>query len=193
MKETVTTKKSSPAAPEIQKKRKKITQSYLENAGAYYLERFSASIAQFCRIMGQKIEKSCKDHPDQNREECLTLLDAVVKKFIDLGYLNDTVYARSLYNTLLLRGFSRTRILGTLRMKGLTQESIDSVIPEPTIEQEKESALRWAKKKRLGPFALRVRDNDLQRGLGSLARAGFGYDIASWVMKLSPNEAQDLL
>ncbi len=186
-------KKSSPNTPFEPKKRKKITRSYLENAGAYYLERFSASISQFKHVMARKIDKSCKDHPEQNKAECLTLLDEIVKKFIDLGYLDDERYARSLLNMLQQKGLSRTRILGTLRIKGIDAELVQQIMPEPNAEQDRQAALKWAKKKRLGPFTLRPRDNDMQRGLGSLARAGFGYDIATWVMSLSPDEAQDLL
>ena len=55
--ENIGMEKREPPAP---KKRKKITLSYLENAGAYYLERFSASEAQFRKVMGQKIYKSCQ-------------------------------------------------------------------------------------------------------------------------------------
>lgn len=186
-------KKQARELPSPPKKRKKITRSYLENAGAYYLERFSASIAQFRQVMRRKIDKSCKDHPDQHLSDCLALLDEVVVKFIDLGYLNDETYARSLLNILQQKGLSRTRILGTLRIKGIDAEMIDQIMPAPNPDQERQAALRWAKKKRLGPFALRQRDNDMQRGLGSLARAGFGYDIATWVMSLSPEESQELL
>lgn len=186
-------KKSTPNDRLPQKKRKKITLSYLENAGAYYLERFSASVSRFRQVMERKIEKSCRDHPEQSKAECLVLLDKVVEKFENLGYLNDDVYARSLLSSLSHRGMSRVRILGTLRSKGLDAGLIESIMPEPDTENDKKAALRWAKKKRLGPFVLRERENDLQRGLGSLARAGFGYDIAKWVMDLTPDEAKDLL
>jgi regulatory protein len=174
-------------------KPRKITRSYLENAGAYYLERFPASIMQFKKVMGQKIERSCKDNPEQERSFCLSLLDEVVEKFVGLGYLNDNSYAQALLHSLQSRGMSRMRILGTLRTKGVDTELIQSIMPAADAEQERSAALRWAKKKRLGPFCLRVRDNDMQRGMGSLARAGFGYDIAHWVMSLSPDEAQELL
>jgi regulatory protein len=185
-------KKSSPNEHFIRPKRKKITQTYLENAGAYYLERFSASVTQFRRVMSQKIERSSKDHPDQNKEECLRLLETVVGKFISLGYLNDQSYAQALLHSLNQRGLSRARIINTLRTKGVDAELIESIMPEPDKEQEKLAALRWAKKKRLGPFVINPRENDTQRGLASLARAGFGYDIANWVICLSPREAEDL-
>ena len=186
-------KKSSPIHGVTPKKRKKITQSYLENAGAYYLERFSASINQFKKVMTRKIDLSCRDHPEQDREDCLTLLDNVVKKFENLGYLNDNNYGRNLVHSLQIKGVSHTRLLMTLRLKGLSEGIIEQIAPERDTDNDKKSALRWAKKKRLGPFNVRTRDNDMNRGLSSLARAGFDFDTAKWVMSLTKEDAEDLL
>lgn len=186
-------KKSSPIDRSTPKKRKKITQSYLENSGAYYLERFSASISQFKKVMTRKIELSCRDHPEQNREDCMVFLDTVVKKFENLGYLNDNHYGRHLINSLQNKGVSHTRLLMTLRLKGLPEDIIEQIAPDRDGDKDKKSALRWAKKKRLGPFAIRIRDNDMNRGLSSLARAGFDFDTAKWVMSLSQQDANDLL
>lgn len=186
-------KKSSPIDTSAPKKRKKITQSYLENSGAYYLERFSASISQFRKVMSRKIDLSCRDHSEQNKEVCLSMLDDVVKKFEDLGYLNDYNYGRLLVSSLQYKGISHTRLLTTLRLKGLSEDIIEQISPNRDIELDKKAALRWAKKKRLGPFAIRVRENDMNRGLSSLARAGFDYDTSKWVMSLQSNDIPDFL
>ncbi len=190
-------KKSSPNVQTIIKKRKKITQSYLENAGAYYLQRFSASTSQFKKVMERKIDLSCRDHPDQNQADCINLLENVVIKFIQLGYLDDKNYARIVFSNLQNRGFSFSRVMMTLRQKGISPEIIEQILPEKTAgehhDDDRKAALIWARKKKLGPFAIRHRDNDMNRGLSSLARAGFGYDIANWVMNLSSDEAKELL
>jgi regulatory protein len=186
-------KKSSPIDGLKPKKRKKITQSYLENSGAYYLERFSASISQFRKVMSRKIDLSCREHSEQNKEECMIMLDEVIKKFENLGYLNDDNYGRSLINSLQNKGVSHTRLLLTLRLKGLSEDLIEQLAPERDVDADRKAAVRWAKKKRLGPFAVRIRENDLNRGLSSLARAGFDYDIAKWVMSIELNEAEDSL
>jgi regulatory protein len=186
-------KKSSPIDKSTPKKRKKITQSYLENSGAYYLERFSASISQFRKVMTRKIDLSCRDHPEQNKQICMSMLDKVVEKFEHLGYLNDNNYGRILVSSLQNKGVSHTRLLITLRLKGLSEDIIEQIVPERDADLDRKAAIRWAKKKRLGPFAIRIRENDLNRSLSSLARAGFDYDIAKWVMSLDLREAEDLL
>lgn len=186
-------KKSTPNPQMNEKKRKKITASYLENAGAYYLERFSASISQFRRVMERKITLSCRDHPEQNKDDCLTLLDGVITKFENLGYLNDRLYTQMLVNSLNNRGLSTTRMMMTLRQKGVPPDLIEEMMPERSRDDNKLAALRWAKKKRLGAYATRERENEKQKGLASLARAGFEYDISNWVMSLTRDEADDLI
>jgi regulatory protein len=186
-------KKSSPIDRSTPKKRKKVTQTYLENAGAYYLERFSASISQFRKVMGRKIDLSCRDNPEQDKTECRGLLDKVVQKFEGLGYLNDENYGRTLVNSLKNKGVSHTRLLMTLRLKGLSEDLIEQIAPERDNNTDRKAALRWAKKKGLGPFARRVRENDMNRGLSSLARAGFDYDIAKWVMSLNIEDTEEYI
>jgi regulatory protein len=193
MRKALMDKKSTPNLQTNQKKRKKITASYLENAGAYYLERFSASVSQFRKVMERKIALSCREHPDQNREDCLTLLDAIVTKFENLGYLNDKLYAQMLVNSLNGKGLSLTRIGITLRQKGVPPDLIEEMMPERSHDDDKLAALRWAKKKRLGAFATRERENEKQKGLASLARAGFDYDISNWVMTLTREDAEEII
>lgn len=193
MRKALMDKKSTPNLQNKQKKRKKITASYLENAGAYYLQRFSASVAQFRKVMERKIDLSCREHPEQEKDQLLPLLDAVVQKFENLGYLNDQNYTRILINSLNNKGISLTRMTMTLRQKGVPPELIEEMLPQRTRDDDKLAALRWVKKKRLGSFATRERENEKQKGLSSLARAGFDYDISNWVMNLSRDEAEELL
>jgi regulatory protein len=186
-------KKSTPNVASAAKKRKKISARYLENAGAYYLERFSASIVQFRKIMERKIDLSCRDHPEQEKDKLMPLLDDLVRKFETLGYLDDRRYTQSLISGLTQKGVSVTRMKLILRQKGTSSEMIDELMPERTQDDEQLAALRWAKKKRLGPFSNRHRENETKKSMASLARAGFDYSISSWVINLSREEADDIL
>lgn len=186
-------KKSTPNLQTSQKKRKKITASYLENAGAYYLQRFSASVEQFRKVMERKIDLSCREHPDQEKDKLMPLLDEVVRKFENLGYLDDRNYTQLLVSALNHKGISLTRMSMTLRQKGVPPELIEELLPSRTREDDKLAALHWARKKHLGAFSSRTRENEKQKGLSSLARAGFDYEIANWVMELSREEADELM
>ncbi|MEK7801253.1 MAG: regulatory protein RecX [Pseudomonadota bacterium] len=193
MNEASATGKSTSKSSFLPKKRKKITASYLENAGAYYLERFSASIQQFRTVMQRKITNSCRDHPEQSIDDSNTLLEAVISKFISLGYLNDTTYGVSLLRTLQQKGYSRNRILQTMRHKGLSQDILDDIVPEAQPLDDFCAALKMCKRKKLGPYALRTRPNEMQRSLATLARAGFSYACAQKALNLKQDDIAQYL
>lgn len=193
------------------KKRKKITKQYLENAGAFYLNRFSSSQSNFHRVMLRKIEKSLIDHPDQNKSECIKMLDGVIDKFVSLGYLDDHQYVRQNIQSLRRQGKSRRAIISKLRQKGVDSEIIETEMNElesldgNTDREENNiellSALRHCRKKRMGPFAdenmncndKQSVDNKLKKDLARLARAGFDFKTSRAVIEMSKNEAERFL
>jgi regulatory protein len=170
------------------KKRKKITSSYLENSGAYYLERFSSSTAQFKVVMIRKIKKSCLDNPEQDFQHCLELLDVVIKKFTDLGYLNDKKFAENTIFALKNKGHPKFRVELALRQKGVPKMLIEDCLSLLSDNHMKKAALTWVKRKKLGSFSDVEKPKDYQKSLSSMARAGFDFTTAEWALKLSQED-----
>lgn len=171
---------------------KKITETYLQNAGLYYLGRFSASTGQFRKVMRQKITRSCRDHPDQDPEACYALLEKTIVYFQNLGYLNDDVYARGMVSSLRQRGLSRRVILNRLGMKGLDQDKITQILSEHDErdnddDAEITAALTLARKRKLGPYS-GANVMDQQKALNIFARAGFSYEIAQKILKMRADD-----
>jgi regulatory protein len=190
MRNTVDPEKSSPLPrPPV----KKITAAYLENSGKFYLERFPASTVQFRRVMTRKIDRSCRSHADQDREECLNLLETLISRFQTIGFLNDPAYASGLRYSLSQRGYSSSRIAQTLRQKGISPDWLqEASICEPLDpNHDWLAALRWIKKKRLGAYS--TRDESTNRSLASLARAGFEFDMARKALSLTVEEIEEHL
>ena len=185
-------KSSSPTrAKKTPKKPKKITETYLHNSGLYYLQRFATSTENFRRVMMRKVDKSCRAHPEQQVEDCRKLVDDLITKFVKSGLLNDPVYARSIVNSQRRAGKSLRTIQGYLRSKGLSSEVTEQAIQEFNEDRDKdpaqieyESAMIFARKKRLGPFRT-SEEYDTQKELGRLARAGYSYDTARRVLEKS--------
>lgn len=170
---------------------KKITPTYLHNAGLYYLERFSASKNHFKSVMLRKVKRSCMHHTDQDYEACRQMVDELADKFETLELLNDEVYTRAIVTSLRRRGKSRTMILNKMRMKGIGKDQalaelakIDAQNDEE--DPEFEAALKLARKKRIGPYFI-GEEQDIRKSLGVLARAGFSYDIAKKVLDQDEN------
>ncbi|MCC6597931.1 MAG: RecX family transcriptional regulator [Alphaproteobacteria bacterium] len=173
---------------------KKITESYLHNAGLYYLQRFAASSAQFRRIMLRKVKRSCDFHNDQDPAHCAALVDALVIKFEKAGLLGDQIYTRGAVTSLRRRGKSKRHILGRLKTKGiepaLALEELtlhdNEHFNDPALA-EHQAALAHARKKKLGPF--RISDKMTpEKELASMARAGFSYETARSVLNLDAEE-----
>ncbi len=187
----------------IKKVARKITGSYLHNAGLYYLQRFAASSAHFRTIMMRKIDRSCADHPDQDREQCADMLDELITKFQTLELLNDTVYARSMVASLRRRGFSTQAIKVRLQNKGLKHEHTKQALQEHDGDNQDDidlhAALRLARRKRIGPFMsvdIQNKNDDpkrYERALAALARAGFNYETSRNIMEMDTEEAAQLI
>lgn len=190
MRNTVDPEKSSPRSrPPV----KKITATYLENSGKFYLERFPASTAQFRRVMTRKIDRSCRTHADQDREECLNLLETLISRFQTIGFLDDPAYASGLRYSLTQRGYSSSRIAQTLRQKGISPDWLQEASAREPLNPDHDwlAALRWIKKKRLGAYS--TRDEGPNRALASLARAGFEFDMARKALSLTVEETEEHL
>lgn len=178
---------------------KKITERYLHNSGLAYLQRFPASTPHFRRVMGRKIDRSCNYHKDQNREECLTLLESAIRTFERQGLLNDAAYLQGMVTSLRRRGLSKQAILSKLQQKGLTQETVLSALHvydadnTGIVAPDMAAAVLLMRRKKLGPFRAPMREENANRELSALARAGFGFDIAQKVLSMSLEEAEEIL
>lgn len=182
--------KKKPRAP------RKISARYLHNAGLAYLQRFSSSSANFRKIMMRKIERSCRHHTDQDKEECEKLLDDLILKFQDLELLNDELYLRGMVTTYRRRGLSSHQIQQKLMQKGLPSDDILKTITQ--FEQEEYdshgqgdlyAAIIFMRKKKFGPFDI-LQKKDPEKALGSMARAGYSFDIAQKSLKMTMEEIQ---
>ncbi len=166
-----------------ERKPRKISQTYLENASLYYLERFASSASNFRRVMMRKVKRSCDFHKVPI-DEFIPMVDALTERYVEVGLLNDEVFARSKTASLRRKGFGKQAIIAKLQPKGLSRDVIEKALSEIDAETENpefEAALKYIKRKKLGIYRIKpIKDpiKDKQRELGSLARAGFSYEIA---------------
>lgn len=168
--------KESPAKKKVAKK---LSERYLRNSGEYYLNRFPASSNHFLTVMTRKIDRSCHDHPDQNRAEWIEhVRDTLIPYFQEIGFINDRLYAEAVFNSLRQRGLSKAKIKSRMMQKNIPQDLIDHNVG--TGFNDSDAVTLFARKKKIGiyrqtPYA---DFKEKQKDLGKLARAGFSYDVA---------------
>jgi regulatory protein len=72
-------------------------------------------------------------------------------------------------------------------------EADASAVAPAVAKEAVESALRLAKRKRIGPFALAQADRPLrQKQLATMIRAGHGFALARAIVDSAPREGDDL-
>ncbi len=191
---------SAEKGPPARKQPRKITPTYLHNAGLYYLQRFAASKGQFQRVMQRKIDKSCMAHPEQDREECQKWLSDVIAAFQRSGLLNDELYATGAIRSLRQRGLSSRAIEAKMAIKGVPATLVKKTLQEIDELNENDpnlvAALRQARKRRIGPYW--PPDKDItpelrDKHLATMARAGFDFDTAHKALKTDKEDADNII
>lgn len=177
----------TPPAGKRRKVPRKATPRSLENGALYYLERFSTSAENLRQVLMRRVAKSARHH-ELDTEACHAAIDDIIHRFIRSGLLDDAAYARARVTTFRRRGDAARAIAMKLLAKGVAKDVIDEALrkhaeDEDESEPELAAALRFAKRRKLGPHNTkgdRVERRD--KDLAALARAGFSYDVAQRVI-----------
>ena len=165
------------------KKPRKMTKKRLQNIALYYLERFDSSSANLRQVLKRRIFDYARKTPDFNRSDAEQWIDEIVLRFEELGYLDDKRYAEFKIDDYLLAGKPERYIRQKMQQKGVAEKVIDKILSEREFDEES-MALRFAAKKRIGPYRKdeESRRQNRQKDLATLVRAGFGYDTAQKVI-----------
>ena len=171
---------------ERKKAPRKATPKSLENAALYYLQRFSSSSENLRRVLMRRVQRSAHHH-GTDLEEGTEIIAALIKRYNEVGLLDDAQFARARAKSLNRRGSSVRAIRAKLSEKGVAADLISETLKKLTDEDQNPeftAAVTFARKRRIGPF--RADDNRAElreKDLTALARAGFNYDIAQKVIE----------
>jgi regulatory protein len=152
-----------------------------------YVGRFATTRAKLRSYLARKLRERGWDgvrEPD---------LAGIANRFADQGYVDDKAYALSKSQSLTGRGYGKRRVVETLRAAGIEEE--DSGAAHDNAEAEAVSAaLRFAKRRRIGPFAASApRDpRERDKALAAMIRAGHSFELARMILSLKPGEEPDL-
>ena len=181
----MTAKPADSRAPGKARRRPlKATPKALERSALHYLERYDSCSGHLRRLLQRKIQISARIH-GTDPQEGAAAIEPVIARLTGLGLLDDARYARERVRSLRARGTSAAMIRAKLRAKSLPAELIDTALGEggtDPAEHELLAALRYARRRRLGPFRTAERESRRDRDLAALARQGFAYETARRVI-----------
>ena len=171
------------AEPRRQRKRpRRMTAERIENIALHYLSRYASSSGNLRRVLMRRIERAAAAHGDDPAVGA-EIADALIARFLRSGVIDDRVYATQKAASLQRRGTSRFAIRGKLRQKGVETDLIDDAVA--TLDEdgsgagELAAACALVRRRRLGPCRPASKRAAMrQKDLATLARAGFGLDVA---------------
>ncbi len=175
---------------------RRITQTYLENAALFYLERYSASVAHFRRILMNKVRRSARFH-GTDIEEGAKIIDNLIERYQRSGLLDDDRYAETKARYFHGRGIAIRGIQAKLREKRVADAAIEGAVAklrESATSPDLVAAATYVRRRRFGPYrGSEKRSEHFKRDLAALGRSGFSYEVARQVLEAESIDALEAL
>ena len=150
-----------------------------------YVARFATSRAKLKTYLARKLRERGWTGPGEPPTEEL------VAKAARVGFVDDAAFALGKARTLTQRGYGSRRVRQALLAAGIEDadgEAARAYAAEDTIE----AALRFARRRRFGPFATEAADPQLrEKQLAAMLRAGHELRLAKAILGLRPGADVD--
>lgn len=158
----------------------------LDRLALFYVGRYATTQAKLSSYLQRKLrERGWSGSEPANTE-------SVIGRLAELGYVDDRAYAAVKGAALQRRGFGERRLRQALQAAGVA--SADSEVAcEQAHEAALKSALRFAERRRLGPYAAEALQPDVRRkAFAAMVRAGHPFDIVRYVLNAAPGMIPEL-
>ena len=163
-----------------------LNESALRELAIAYVGRFATSRAKLRAYLFRKIRERGWDG---NREPDPA---ALADRLAEQGYVDDAGYAESKARSLTARGYGKRRVAEALRGAGINEEDGEKA-RRHSEEEAVASVLRFAERRRLGPFAAAAADpRSREKAIAAMVRAGHRFDLARTIAAMAPGSAIDL-
>lgn len=154
----------------------------LERLALRYVERFATTRGKLAAYLARKIRERGWEGPEAD-------VDRLVGRFAELGYVDDRGWAEGRAAAMGRRGFGARRVAAELGRAGVGEEDGADAL-EQARQDALDSALRLARRRRIGPFADAPPDQRLrERQLAALLRAGHGLTLARRIVDAAPGSS----
>ena len=169
----------------LRKPRPPLDGAKLEELALAYVGRFATTRAKLASYLKRKLrERGWKGEREPP-------VEAIVERFAASGYIDDAAYALAKSRSLASRGYGAARLKQSLRAAGIGEDDGTPAL-ELAGAEAVGAALRFAERRRIGPFADRKPDSKgRERALAAMIRAGHGFGLARAIIDLAPGAEVD--
>lgn len=166
--------------------RKPLNEERLHELALFYVSRFATTRAKLAAYLDRKLRE--RDWEGDAPAD----VERLVQRLAGSGLVDDALYALSKSRSLSERGYGARRVRQSLRAAGVGEEDGEAA-RDLAAEDAAASALRFAKRRRIGPFAVVAPDRaGREKALAAMVRAGHGFEIARAVVDAEPGSELDL-
>lgn len=154
----------------------------LERLALRYVERYATTRGRLAQYLARKIRERGW------AEEAAADPAALADRLAGLGYIDDRAFAESRAAAMGRRGLGARRVAHALRYAGIDAEDAEAIAP--AIEAETvATALEFARRKRIGPFAREAPDpKGRERQVAAMVRAGHAPSLAWKIARMAPGD-----
>ena len=158
----------------------------LERLALRYVERFATTRGRLTSYLVRKIrERGWEGDPADPA--------ALAEKLAELGYIDDRAFGEARANAMARRGLGKRRVSGVLRQAGIGEEDAEAIAP--AIEERRlDAALTYARKRRIGPYAVVAPDRpQREKQIAAMIRGGHDFTLSRRIASMAPGEDTDQL
>lgn len=160
----------------------------LEALGLRYVERFATTR----RKLADYLERKVRERGWTGDAEAPDVIRDFVERCARHGYVDDAAYAQAKARDLAARGYGARRLDQALFGAGV--EDADAAgARELARDQARGAAMKFARRKRVGPFAAQpVTDRALvEKAIAAFVRAGHSFATARTIIETAPGGEPD--
>jgi len=159
-----------------------LNEEKLSELALRYVGRFATTRAKLQAYLRRKVRERGWEggrSPD---------IEAIAQRFAERGFVDDAGYALAKSRALTGRGYGKRRVVQALRVAGIEEEDGEAA-RELADAEAVSAALRFAEKRRLGPFAVPGdHPQEREKALAAMLRAGHAFDLSRAILAIRPGE-----
>lgn len=159
----------------------------LDELALAYVGRFATTRANLAAYLKRKLRERgwAGERPPG--------LESIVERLTRLGYVDDAAYALAKSRSLSARGYGERRLGDALRAAGIADEDAAEA-REAARQQAVEAALRFARRRRIGPYAdVEPQRAEREKALAAMVRAGHDFALAKAILAMQPGSDPESL
>jgi regulatory protein len=157
----------------------------LERLALFYVGRFATTRAKLAAYLVRKIRERGWEGPGPD-------IERLVERLTELRYIDDGAFATARAASLQRRGYGERRVVQALKAAGIGEED-SAEAREQAQENALAAALRFAERKRIGPYSSSEPDREArQKAFAAMMRAGHSMDVVREVLNASAEDIPHL-